>query len=190
MKGDEALERLLADYPDVKSILDVGSGRGEQAAAMRSAGRCVMTVSLQPPADIVADYMQCQFPPTFDALWICHVLEHQPNVGAFLKHCFSHLREGGVLAVTVPPLKHQIVGGHLTLWNAGLLLYNLILAGFDCAAARVGVYGYNLSVLVRKHIVRIPQLAFDAGDIETLARFFPVPVRQGFDGRLDGGVAW
>ena len=78
------------------------------------------------------------------------MLEHVPNPQAVLRKMFYDLKEGGLLAITLPPADHRIVGGHLTLWNAGLLLYHLVLAGFDCREAQVKTYGYNTSVLVRK----------------------------------------
>lgn len=191
MSGGEALERLLA-YPDVNRILDIGSGAGLHADLMRAAGKQVVTISLEPPADYVEDYLTARIPASFDAIWASHVLEHQTNVGQFLARCFQDLRGDGILAVTVPPMKHEIVGGHLTLWNTGLLLYNLIIAGFDCREARVSpnyangsdLPPYNLSVIVRKKRARLPRLRFDRGDIETLAEFFPFEARQGFDGRL------
>jgi SAM-dependent methyltransferase len=124
-----------------------------------------------------------------DAIWCCHVLEHQRNVGAFLEKCYRDLRLGGWLAITVPPMKPEIVGGHLTLWNAGLLLYNLILAGFDCREASVKTYDYNVSVIVRKSPAFIPELKMDFGDIEALAHCFPVPVCNSFDGNI-GSVNW
>jgi hypothetical protein len=42
------------------------------------------------------------------------VLEHQQNVGVFLAKCFDDLRDGGILAITVPPLKHEIARSPLT----------------------------------------------------------------------------
>lgn len=183
-RGGEALA-LLLQYPGVSTVLDVGSGQGEHAAILRESGRDVTTISLAPGADYVGDFMgwpsdKCDY----DAVWACHVLEHQPNPGEFLRECRRRLRPGGLLAVTVPPLKHEIVGGHVTLWNAGLLLYQLILAGFDCRNARVGTYGYNISVIVPNEPIDLPELTCDEGDIERLAQFFPVPVAQGFDGEL------
>ncbi len=183
MWADEALARFL-NYPDVERILDVGSGTGEHAKVMRAAGRSVTTVSLIAPADYVGDYLYMPLGQGYDGIWASHVLEHQRNVGLFFGRCFHDLREGGVLAVTVPPMKHGIVGGHLTLWNAGLLVYNLVANGFDCREARVHQYGYNISVIVRKKPFRMPPLVFDKGDIEQLAPFFPFPVRQEFDGRV------
>ena len=188
MFADEALSRLL-DMPDVHSVLDIGCGQQEQAAVMREAGKSVACISLESPADFYGDYLDIEFAEPFDAIWASHVLEHSPNPGHFLAKCFDDLRDDGVLAVTVPPAKHEIVGGHLTLWNEGILLYNLIVAGFDCSQARVGVYGYNISVIVRKRKAELPMLTMDFGDIDRLAQYFPVPVWQGVDGRF-GNVNW
>jgi SAM-dependent methyltransferase len=197
VRGSQALRRLLA-YPDVRRVLDVGSGSGEHARIMRQFGREVCTLDLAPPADVVADFMSWRTDERFDAVWACHVLEHQVNPGAFLKKCRDLLTPGGFLFVTVPPLKHEVVGGHVTLWNAGLLLYQLVLAGFDCRDARVGTYSsgpgyppYNISAIVRFPglPIALPTLKMDNGDIEALAPLFPVPVQHGFDGRLPD-ISW
>ena len=194
--GSQALSRLLL-CDDVDSVLDIGSGAGVQAQIMRKAARKVTTISLIPPADFVGNYFDFEAPKKFDAIWASHVLEHQPNPNLFLKKCFSDLRDNGVLAITVPPAKHDIVGGHVTLWNTGLLIYNLILAGFDCSKAWVseayengpGYDKYNLSVIVRKVPAVLPALVYDYGDIESLAKFFPIPVKHGFDGRMPA-IRW
>ena len=189
LPGGEALSRLLA-LPEVLTVLDVGSGDGVHAKIMREHAKVVDTISLREPADYVADFMTWDSEKSdYDALWVCHVLEHQTNPGEFLRQCKRRLRPGGYLAVTVPPLKHAIVGGHVTLWNAGLLLYQLILAGFNCRAARVGTYGYNISVIVRNVTAELPKLANDNGDIELLAPFFPMPVEHGFNGEVRD-IAW
>ena len=189
LMGTQALTRLL-EIPGINSVLDIGSGAGAHAKIMRDAGRDVTTISLSTGADYVGDFLgwpsnKCDF----DAVWACHVLEHQVNPGAFLSECKRRLRPGGFLAVTVPPSKREIVGGHVTLWNAGLLLYQLILAGFDCRNARVGTYDYNISVIVQNESAKLPELACDVGDIERLAQFFPMPVAQGFDGELPD-IGW
>lgn len=177
MYGSEALTKVLG--LEFSTVLDIGSGEGLQAKAFKGAGKSITTISLCPPADYVGDYLAADL-GQFDCIWACHVLEHQANPGLFLRKCFADLKDGGILAVTVPPLKHEIVGGHVTLWNAGVLLYQLILAGFDCSKAAVKTYGYNISVVVRKVPAELPPLKHDFGDIEALARFFPVPAFNGF----------
>lgn len=175
-----ALEKILG--MEFLTVLDLGSGEGLHAEILRKARKEVTTISLG-KADIVGDFNTTEL-GTYDCIWASHVLEHQRNVGLFLEKCFNCLNDNGILAITVPPLKHGIVGGHLSLWNAGLLLYNLILAGFDCSAAAVKEYGYNISVVVRKKQAEFPLLAMDYGDIEKLSHLFPFHAEHGFDGQL------
>jgi hypothetical protein len=106
------------------------------------------------------------------------------NPGDALDKMRVLLQADGVLGVVVPPMKREIVGGHVTLWNAGLLLYQLILAGFDCGQARVRTHAYDCAVIVRKREREPVTLAFDTGDITTLNRFFPFHVYEGFNGDL------
>ena len=127
----------------------------------------------------------------FTAMWCTHVLEHSRNPGVFLDACLALLKPGGHLFVAVPPLKHEIVGGHMSLWNMGLLWYHLILAGFDVHNGRyASEMGYNLFAHVQrpeKPIV-IPPLAYDNPDIETLheAGLWPkgFHAQQGFNGNI------
>jgi SAM-dependent methyltransferase len=176
LKALEALEKLVSAY-EFRTVLDIGCGPGRHSQCLRAAGKEVTGIDyVQMREDvIVADYLNHEFAEPFDCLWASHVLEHQLNVHAFLRKLFRDLKPGGILAITVPPLKHAIVGGHVTLWNAGLLLYNLVLAGFDCQEARVKHYGYNISVLVPKVAAAVPydQLHFCRHDMKLLARFFP-----------------
>lgn len=185
--ASEALRVCLA-LPKGR-VLDIGSGDGEHAAAFRAAGFDVTAISLREPADVVMDYVQYQPDALFDGIWASHVLEHQRNLGAFLEKCKRDLRPSGWLAVTVPPMKSEVVGGHVALFNAGILLYHLILAGFDCSQAMVKTYGYNVSVIVRNVDATLPRLEMDCGDIERLAPFFPMPVAQGFDGSI-AAINW
>lgn len=180
----EALAKVCA-MDDIETVLDVGSGAGLHAEAMRLAGKTVTTNSLEPPADLIGDFLDLGETEKFDCIWAAHVLEHQPNPNLFLTKCFRLLRDDGVLAITVPPFKKEIVGGHLTVWNGGLLLYNVILAGFDCGEARLKKYGYNISLIVRKRAYNRPTLRMDKGDIAALAPFFPFQARQGFNGEIN-----
>ena len=180
----ECLRKLLTDY-DFHSVLDIGCGEGLHSDIFLQNGKIVFSLDygkspyLMRREDrkniIIGDFMKYRFgSQTFDAVWCSHVLEHQPDSHQFLLRVHSVLRENGVLAVTIPPLKHDIVGGHVSLWNAGLLLYHLVLAGFDCRHAAVKKHGYNISVIVVKRSIDImSELVFDSGDIRTIQPYLP-----------------
>lgn len=194
--ADDALHKLIADY-EFDTVLDIGCGDGLHSDFFKSAGKSVTGIDYRPRRQgvIAANYMQHTFDQPFDCVWASHVLEHQPNVQAFLHKIYQDLKLGGILAITVPPLKHEIVGGHLTLWNAGLLLYNLVVAGFDCREASCKQYAYNISVITPKIAAILPSenMRFAGGDIELLAAFFPgnsaVKWQQGFRGDI-GELNW
>lgn len=191
--SDQALEQCLK-LPGIDHVLDIGSGQGLHAKIFKDHGKRVTTLDASEhwgKPDILGSFSdhltqsRIMARGPYQLIWCSHVLEHQRNVGKFLDDIFRIMDHGSWLAVTVPPAKHEIVGGHLTLWNAGLLLYNLILAGFDCKKAMCKSYGYNISVIVQKKpIPNLDQLNLfmDCGDIEKLAPYFPMPVQQGFNG--------
>lgn len=163
-----------------KSCLDIGSG---PETFIEGAKTCDLG-----PSDFRGDYLSFEFEP-FDAIWCCHTLEHTRNPGLFLEKIRRDVKPGGVVAITVPPYRHEVAGGHIHLGNEFHLIYNMVLAGFNCAKARVGVYAYNISVIVQREDTDLPNLAMDEGDIARLARFFPWRIEQGMDGRL-GSVSW
>ena len=180
MRSGRAFELMLRLLPAGSRVLDLGSGNGAHAEAMREAGLAPVTISLIPPADIVGDFFDAEL-PELDAVWASHVLEHQVNPGLFLRRCFELLPEGGLLAITVPHDRRDMAGGHVISWSEGLLAYHLVLAGFDCRRARVGLYRRQLSVVLQKvSRPEVPGLINDCGDLEKLAPFFPEgwPVRH------------
>jgi len=190
--GLAALRKLLADF-SFESVLDIGIGTGFHSRQFIDHGKTVTGISLQEVSEadsypgelIVGDYLEITFSNYFDCIWASHVLEHQLSPHVFLKKVHSELREGGVLALTVPPLKHEVVGGHLSLWNAGLLVYHLVLAGFDCHDCSILKYGYNISVLVKKTHISLPKLGFRRGDLELLSDFFPPGFHQDMQGDIE-----
>jgi SAM-dependent methyltransferase len=186
------LKHLIDEYA-FETVLDIGSGQGLHTEVFLRSGKDVTSLDLgssiyyerstNKHRTIHADFNSHPFPERFDCIWASHVLEHQLNVNAFLRKCHETLNDRGILAVTVPPMKPEIVGGHVTLWNAGLLLYNLVLAGYDCRNARVLKYGYNITAIVQKNgTIVLPQLSFDSGDIDRLAAYLPEGFHEGIDG--------
>jgi SAM-dependent methyltransferase len=189
-----ALQKLMEEF-EFTTILDIGSGSGQHSDIFLKKGKQVTAIDFGKSTYyetrehnytvIMADYYHYEFKEKFDAIWASHVLEHQPNPNLFLRKINQDLKEGGVLAITVPPLKHEIVGGHLTLWNAGLLLYQLVFAGFNCRSASVLKYEYNISVILRKETIQsFPDLSFDKGDIEALLPYFPSGFSEPFNGNI------
>jgi SAM-dependent methyltransferase len=188
MNVDLTLEKMssLIDYSAM--ILDIGAGKQEHANFFRSRGHTVHCVDFSTSSEYVGDFNTVDIPLQYDVVWCSHCLEHQLNVNQFLLKVNSVIKPHGWLAVTVPPLKHKIVGGHVSLWNAGLLVYNLVLAGFDCQNAKIKSYDYNISVIVQKKTFDMPDLIYDRGDLNTLRNFFPDWPKDRW-GHFDGGIA-
>jgi len=176
-------------------ILDIGSGGPQPAAKiLRFSGYEVDTCDFSKKATFTGNYNELDIKEKYDVIWCSHTLEHQINVNFFLRKINSNLKEGGYFVVTVPPLKHQIVGGHVSLWNAGLLIYNLVLSNFDCSDVRIKSYTdytdemshheiTDISAIVRKKYIELPILCYDGKDLKggenSLDRFFPKEFRHG-----------
>jgi len=185
----DAVEKLNEVLPKNSLVLDVGSGQKEKHAELiRQAGHTVETVDFYDNNTYTGDYNSLEIKKVYDGIWCAHCLEHQLNVQSFLKKIKSNLKEGGWLAITVPPLKHQIVSGHLSLWNAGLLLYNLIIAGFNCEDAKIKTYDYNISIVVKNKSFESPQLNYNYGDLITLYDYFPKQLERNKKGFFDGQI--
>lgn len=195
-----ALAKLVAEY-EFDEILDIGSANGTAARVFQVLGKQVSTLEILSgfESDYSGDYLDVQFPKQFDAIWCSHVLEHQRNVGMFLEKIFSDLKEGGVLAITVPSALSPLLIGHPNIYTPLHLVYNLILAGFDCRDARIKCYDWQISILVKKKANHIPSLSFAAthnppgdgspdgdGYVPKLLEFFPVNI--GKEGAIWGEI--
>lgn len=180
------LQLISRHHGEFSTVLDIGSGAGEHSRFFRLFGKETFSVDLHETADYVGDFMTCEFDRKFDVVWCSHVLEHQRNVGAFLEKIFDVIEDDGFLAISVPvhPRQRQ-VSGHITSWNAGLLIYNLVLAGFDCREARF-LHDYDLSLLVRKRPAQGVDIRSPAAHavVTRLAEFFPYPVEENGDAEV------
>lgn len=184
--GYEALEFVCRNY-DFKTVLDIGCGEGYQSNEFLKRGKRVTAIDYgksgrvsphKKNSDfrlIIDDFNKYPFgEQKFDCVWAAHILEHQLDPHMFLRKVVGCAKEGGILAITVPPYKEEIIGGHVSLWNAGLLLYHLILAGCDCRDAHIKKYGYNISVGVEKKTIDpFEVVTYDVGDIQRLRKYFP-----------------
>lgn len=174
-------------------ILDVGAGKKQlHSMYLRFFGHNVETCDLNKGATYREDFNSFCFSKKYDAIWTAHCLEHQLNPNLFLKKINLLLKDNGILCITVPPLKQNIVSGHVSLWNAGLLLYHLVLAEFNCNNVMIKKYGYNISLILKKEKIKLPEnLKFDKPDLVTLKKFFPENLNwetynnRGFDGDIE-----
>ena len=177
--------RLLSSYR-FETVLDVGSGSGEHGRLLRHFGKRVFTVDLKDDADYVGDFLGLELDRRFDAVWCSHVLEHQRNVGLFLEKVYDALADVGVLALTVPIHdRRRLVSGHLSTWNAGLLCYHLVLAGFDCREARL-LESCELGLIVEKRPARGGDVRGPAAydEVAMLGRYFPFPAFGGAEAEI------
>lgn len=186
---------FLCNFHDFSTVLDVGAGdriasgffsvRGKSVVAVDYSSSPYIEGHAPPPREIETvwgDFMDVELENQFDLVWASHVLEHQENVGMFLGRVVSATKPGGLIAITVPPRKPYLVSGHVNLFNPGLLVYRLVLAGIDCSHAKVFQQDGNISILVSHSTFEVPNLNYDVGDLDLLRDFFPFPVDEGFNG--------
>ena len=194
--AEAAMLKVARMLPKGSTILDVGAGNKAHADWFKSKGYKVVTTDLNPLTDHYGDFNDIwpnilSMRGQFDCVWCSHVLEHQQNTGRFIKAIAQLAKPNGLIAITVPPLKETLVGGHLSLYTPLSLLYNLVMAEIDCSGAALKVEGYNISVLVKNRKANMPwELTYDRGDIERLSHLFPVQVEQGAEGFSLQEVNW
>jgi len=199
IKSGVGLEYLLKNY-DFNTVLDIGAGEGLHSDILKKYNKVVRPLdygkspyfekSKDKESFLIGDYNKLNFSEKLDCIWASHVLEHQLNPNLFFKKIYADLKDDGILAITVPPMKARIVGGHVNLYNPGLLVYQAILAGFDCSDASLLWYDYNISLIVRKSkTVDLSVLTYDKDDIMLLKKYFPKGIQPYITKNFDGNIS-
>ncbi len=135
------------------TVLDIGSHERRVTRIFEHIGKKVTTIEVAPgyEADIKADYLSHPFRTQFDAIWCSQTYEHQRNPGLFLDKLFDDLKEGGILALTVPfQLDHYVLFGHLNITSPLMLIYHLVCAGFDCSDICLKCYNGSIGLILKK----------------------------------------
>jgi SAM-dependent methyltransferase len=152
---------FLADplAPRRGELLDIGCGTGNFLAAARDAGYGVTGIELDRNAARFAKErlgLQKVFPLTisefteqhankeFDVVSFFEVLEHQAAPVEFLQKVRGCVRQGGMIALSVPNRERWLTGpdvldyppNHFLRWNAASLRKFLSVQGFDVVSAR------------------------------------------------------
>lgn len=150
--------RLLKAALDLpcQHVADCAVGHGNHAMAFLSKGRDVTGIDLSPAKirhpryrHLHRSFEDCEIEA--DMVWSCHTLEHVTDTGVMLRAFRDWLKPGGWLALAVPPSPMEYFHvGHLTLWTPAHLLYNLVVAGWDCREARWYTEYHTIGVLVQK----------------------------------------
>jgi len=138
-------------------LLDVGCGSGAWLTAMHARGWSAEGVELDRDAVDVAraagldvrhgDLEQQHYPTgSFDAVTLCHVIEHLPGPQSTIAECLRVLSPGGTLVIATPnsaSLSHRLYGKdwrglepprHLSMFSMQSLNRVLLNAGFDRVA--------------------------------------------------------
>lgn len=192
-RGKKIIEKLLEK--DFQSVLDIGAGKKESANYLKNVGKSVKTngfckgINFLDDYDFAGDFNEISIDQKFDVAICSHVLEHQLNPHNFLNKVVSCVNENGYIVIIVPPRKPFIIGGHVSIWNAGLVLYHLILAGVDCSKeCHIKQYDYNIGIIVKNVAIKDNlknNLSFDGGDIDNiLKKYFPIQAHDGFNGDI------
>jgi SAM-dependent methyltransferase len=193
--GKDAIEKILS-IRTWQSFLDIGAGKCQQSNFLKNkTGKAIYTndISLEGKNcsnkhnyDFVGEFQNINFKnKKFDVVCAIHVLEHVLNVNFFLKKMIGITKENGYLCIVVPIRKPFVVSGHMTIWNPGLLLYNLVVAGLDCRECMILQKDYEISVIVKvnkrdtgkDHLI----LHRDSGDLKELKNYFPKILQESID---------
>ena len=179
--------KLLMEHK-FKTVLDVGAGKNSLFdKIMAESGAEVDTADLLPDATYSGNYMDLKIDKRYDAILCYNCAEHQLNLNNFLLKLHENLKEDGILALSVPAWKNTIVDGHVVAFpNAGLLLYNLVMARWDCSSAKVSTFTDGTTrlsqiavIIKRSKLIDLPDnLTTGKGDLRKLYNFFPDPVKN------------
>ncbi len=172
--------RRLLDLTSASTVIDVGVGSGASAKLLVERDYQVTGVSLSKSPfrkkgykHVRKDFEKTDL--TADIVWCSHTLEHVQNVGSFLEKIKDTLNKDGWLCIVVPSDPTDLlIDGHLSFWTPAHLIYNLVVAGFDCSDARYYTEGRDIALMVQKKLRKKVKLNHDKGDYELLKDYFPV----------------
>lgn len=187
-----AMQYISRNYSP-STVIDVGSGGGYHAKYFKEKGAIVTCIDFG--SSIYAknkvdngihvvniDFNEFKTEQKFGLVWASHVLEHQQNVGNFLDKLIEVCAIDGLICITVPDMHRRLMGGHLTLWNPGLLAYNIVLRGVDLSDA-LFVRGSNeFSIIFSPKLIMLPGgMSHDCGDLNILKEYMPCGLEEGDD---------
>ena len=182
----DCINYLTSNY-NFSNLIDVGCGYAPYIELFNNTNYTGIDI-LENDGDnfINSEFNQYDFKgQKYECVFTAHCIEHQPNVEIFLRKIRSIIKDNGVLCILWPPPKDEVVGGHVNLFNPGIVLYNLTRIGIDCSKVKCIYSGYTYGVVGNVSLVDEVDLIYDKGDIELLAHLFPFDAKQNFHGVRD-----
>ncbi|WP_165219701.1 methyltransferase domain-containing protein [Affinirhizobium pseudoryzae] len=179
-----ALAKLLSAY-EFDTVLDFGPGTEERSLALFRVGRMVTTLVAPDreierlPEEITVrrgELLDTILPTTFDCIIAAHMLHRQRDPQRFLRRLHDLLPEYAILVLTVPALRYPMLHGELSIWSPGLVLYHLILAGFNCSSVKVLTQGEEISVIIEKDSIAPWEEGKPLPPLASLRRYLPARV--------------
>ena len=131
MKRSRRRVKYMSRFVSSGTFLDIGSNGGFMVEAAREQGFLATGVEID---SVSVEYAQEHYPENlyfigtiedfaisgrqFDLAYCSEVIEHVPDVIAFVEAISKVLRKGGVLYITTPDISHFRVPSDLTKWDA------------------------------------------------------------------------
>jgi len=180
--GARCLVELIRKDP--KTVLDVGSGKSEHTKSLLAHGAKVVGIDMQPArlrhpnySHVQGNFLVLSTFDQYDAVWTSHTLEHVPDPGVFLRKCRTVTKLGGWFGIVVPSDRNDIlIDSHCTFWTPAHLLYNMVLAGWNCKDAEYYTEGRDIGLLVSRMDVPTKAFTYATGQLGALQDYFPVPL--------------
>lgn len=188
---DTLLNYIVSNYK-FNSVIDVGCGKGDFFHYLNNKNIKVdgTGIDMMDEADVLykdfkyvkSNFNDYESDEKFDLLYTSHTIEHNPDTETFLKNFFKHGKDGGLFCIIWPPPKPQVVGGHVHIFNLGIMLYNIIRTGIDCSKVKLIKVGYNLCIVGEYSYFKLQQLTYNRFEIDMLKNYFPFKAYQAFNG--------
>ena len=180
---------------DIKNVLDVGSGGGEHSkkcAHSNFDGTCIdygtsvyskQSKLIDKKIKVIhGNFNNFVHDSQFDLVWASHVIEHQQDVGLFIRKLIECCMPNGYICITVPDPHRHLWGGHLTIWSPGLLAYNIALCGVNLSDALFIRGTQESSIIFQLKKAFLPgDLTYDLGDIDKISHLLPSSLSEGDD---------
>lgn len=178
--GDRALDRLLSMLKTKTQILVAGEQRHAKQAEVKGheaiwqverpvRASDVMLGYIYRQPDLEASLTEFDFNGQVGAAFICERLQMIGNLREYLTDLRHKVALDAPVCFVVPLAHWEFVTDHVNLFTEGTLLYNLILAGWNCKDAVVKKTPRHVEVTLRR--LDLPELT--STRIDDIAKFTP-----------------